>query len=47
MSTSFALALFAAILAALVADHYWFEGQVSLTLGRAGLDLLRWLAVWR
>ncbi|MCP1170209.1 hypothetical protein [Limimaricola litoreus] len=47
MSTSIAIALFAAILALLGIDHYLFEGQGALTLARAGLDILRWLAVWR
>ncbi|WP_341212263.1 hypothetical protein [uncultured Limimaricola sp.] len=47
MSTSIALAVFAAILAALVADHYWLDGRGALTVARAGLDLMRWLAVWR
>ncbi|WP_162620506.1 hypothetical protein [Limimaricola cinnabarinus] len=47
MSTSIAVALFAVILALLGLDHYLFEGQGALTLARAGLDLLRWLALWR
>ncbi|MGR3464172.1 hypothetical protein [Limimaricola sp.] len=47
MSTSFAVLLFCLILAALAVDHYWWESRGALRGARAGLDLLRWLAVWR
>ncbi|MBB3712548.1 hypothetical protein FHS00_002136 [Limimaricola variabilis] len=47
MSTPLAVILFASILAAFAADHYWFEGHGALAAGRAGLEAIRWLAFWR
>lgn len=47
MTNRIALFLALAIIALLVADHFWLHWNIPLELGRRTVDLIEWFIFWR
>lgn len=47
MNNKAALTLAILIIAVFAADHFYFEANLPVFLGRKLVDLMDWLAIWR